>query len=175
LDKRNVFLQNEQINFLRLHSYSMTREDYMHKAIALALQSPKFPFGAVIVRRSTGEIVGEGVNQSTRNPTYHGEIVAINDCAERHQPTDWGELDLYTTAEPCPMCQSAIEWAGIGAVYYGTSIPYLQALHWRQITIRAQEISAQAAFRNCKIVGGVLEDECNALFERAPVSALKPF
>jgi tRNA(adenine34) deaminase len=146
----------------------MNHEDFMRRAIALALQVPQFPFGAVIVKRATGEIVAEGFNQSSLNPTFHGEIVATNRCAELHNPADWSQFDLYTTAEPCPMCQSAIEWAGIARVYYGTSIPYLQKLNWRQINIRASEVIAETDFRNTTIVGGILEAECNALFDNAP-------
>ena len=144
----------------------MNNEDYMCRAIELALKVPMFPFGAIIVKRETGEIVAEGYNQSLLNPTFHGEIVAINRCAEKHHSADWSEFDLYTTAEPCPMCQSAIEWAGIAAVYYGTSIPYLQQHEWWQINIRAAEVSLQTPFRNTRIIGGILEPECNALFER---------
>ena len=114
----------------------MTHEDYMRKAIAMALNVPELPFGAVIVNRATGEIMAEGYNQSALNPTFHGEMVAINRCAEVHRPKNWSGFDLYTTAEPCPMCQSAIAWAGIACVYYGTSIPYLQKLNWWQINIR---------------------------------------
>ena len=143
----------------------MTHEDYMRKAIALALNVPELPFGAVIVNWATGEIMAEGYNQSALNPTFHGEMVAINRCAEIHHPKDWSGFDLYTTAEPCPMCQSAIAWAGIACVYYGTSIPYLQKLNWWQINIRASTVIAQTAFRDGAIVGGILEAECNALFD----------
>ncbi len=146
----------------------MDHEHYMQRAIALALEVPKLPFGAVIVNRASGEIVAEGFNQSALNPTFHGEMVAINRCAEQHHPADWSQFDLYTTAEPCPMCQSAIQWAGIANVYYGTSIPYLKAHDWHQIDIRASEVIAQTSFRNTNIIGGVLEAECNALFENAP-------
>jgi tRNA(adenine34) deaminase len=146
----------------------MHQEYFMRKAMAQALKVPEFPFGAVIVRRDTREIVAEGFNQSAINPTFHGEMVAINRCAELHYPADWSEFDLYTTAEPCAMCQSAIEWAGIACVYYGTSIPYLQKLNWWQINIRASEVIAQTAFRKSRIVGGILEAECNALFDNAP-------
>ena len=146
----------------------MNNEDFMRRAIALALKVPKFPFGAVIVKRATGEIIAKGYNQSELNPTFHGEMVAINRCAELNHTADWSEFDLYTTAEPCPMCQSAIEWAGIACVYYGTSIPYLQKHDWWQINIRASEVSARAAFRNTTIIGGILEAECNALFDKAP-------
>ena len=146
----------------------MNHEDYMRRAIALALEVPEFPFGAVIVKRATGEIVAEGFNQSALNPTFHGEMVAINRCAELHHPADWSQFDLYTTAEPCPMCQSAIEWAGITCVYYGTSIPYLQKHNWSQINIRATEVIEKTTFRNSSIIGGILEAECNALFDHAP-------
>ena len=145
----------------------MNHEYFMRRAIVLALEAPEFPFGAVIVKRTTGEIVAEGCNQSVHNPTFHGEIVAINRCAELHRPADWSEFDLYTTAEPCPMCQSAIEWAGISRVYYGTSIPYLQKNKWWQINIRAVDVISQTPFRNSTVIGGILEAECNALFDNA--------
>lgn len=140
----------------------------MRKAIEQALKVPEFPFGAIMVRRATGVIIAEGYNQSSLNPTFHGEMVAINRCAELYRPEDWSEYDLYTTAEPCPMCQSAIEWAGIATVFYGTSMIFLQQQQWRQITIRAEEVIAQTSFRRTRIIGGILETECNALFERAP-------
>ncbi|MDQ3773137.1 MAG: nucleoside deaminase [Pseudomonadota bacterium] len=112
----------------------------------MAKQVPELPFGAVIVRRATGVIVAEGHNRSSESPTFHGEIVVINRCATDHPSIDWAEVDLYTTAEPCPMCQSAIEWAGIPTVYYGTSIPYLQRLGWKQIEIRAKESCDERLF-----------------------------
>ncbi|MGZ8095326.1 MAG: nucleoside deaminase [Methylosarcina sp.] len=146
----------------------MKHTNFMRRAIALASHVPEFPFGAVIIRRSDGYCIGEGFNQSALNPTLHGEMVAIHQCAELHRPTDWSGFDLYTTAEPCPMCQSAIEWVGIGTVYYGTSIPYLQRQNWWQINIRASEVSERTSFRNTRIVGGLLEAECNALFDKAP-------
>ena len=51
----------------------------------------------------------------------HGEISAINACTEVFQKKNmsatqifaaWGELSIYTNAESCPMCASAIRWAG---------------------------------------------------------------
>lgn len=146
---------------------NMGHDDYMRQAIAIAKKVPKFPFGTVIVRRTTGEIIAKGINRSFDNPTFHGEIDAINCCAAAHSQIDWAVLDLYTTAEPCPMCQSAIEWAGIASVYYGTSIPYLQRHGWRQINIRAEEVAQRTPFRHTKVIGGILELECNALFEAA--------
>ena len=141
---------------------------FMRRAIAQAKLVPQLPFGAVIVHGSTGEVLAEGHNQSLENPTYHGEMVAINNCAAKHPKIDWAPLVLYTTAEPCPMCQSAIAWAGIGMVVYGSSIPFLKSLGWWQIDIRAEEVIRRTPFRRCVLRGGVLEEECNALFLAVP-------
>ena len=78
--------------------------------------------------------------------------------------TQWKNLDLYTTTEPCPMCQSAIEWAGIDNVFYGSSITFLQSLNWHQINIRATDVARQTNFQNTKVIGGILKGLCNQLF-----------
>lgn len=145
----------------------MNHDRNMRRAIGLAKHNPEFPFGAVIVHRITDTIIAEGYNQSYISPTYHGEIVAINRCAAAHPQINWHELALYTTAEPCAMCQSAIEWAGIDTVYFGTSIPYLQQHGWPQIDIRAIQIAGLTPFGNCTVLGGILENDCNALFDSA--------
>ncbi|MSP53942.1 MAG: nucleoside deaminase [Gammaproteobacteria bacterium] len=88
-------------------------EYFMQLAIEQALLNPDYPFGAIAVHRTSHEIVATGFNQASHNPTLHGEMVAINNSAAQHPSLDWQELDLYTTAEPCAMCQSAILWAGI--------------------------------------------------------------
>ena len=139
----------------------------MRRAIELAANVPDVPFGAVIVDRSSGRIVAEGWNKSSANPTWHGEIDAINRLAESQAEFDGSQLVLYTTAEPCPMCQGAILWSGIGTVVYGTSIRFLQSQGWRQIDILAEEVVRRSPSWECTRVGGVLEEECNALFEAA--------
>jgi tRNA(Arg) A34 adenosine deaminase TadA len=141
---------------------------FMRRAIAQAQEVPLLPFGAVLVRGATGEILAEGHNCSAASPTFHGEIDVINRLAADQPQVDWDSLVLYTTAEPCPMCQSAIAWAGIPWVVYGSSIPFLQGLGWRQIDIRAGEVARRTPFRRTAVLGGVLEKECNALFEAVP-------
>jgi tRNA(adenine34) deaminase len=137
---------------------------YMRRAIRQAQVVPKHPFGAVLVRAEDGAVVAEGHNRTSVNPTYHGEIEAINQYASLRRDGDWSDLVLYTTAEPCPMCQSAVLWAGIGTVVFGSSIPFLSKLGWWQINVRAEEMVRSTPFRRCVLVGGVLEGECNELF-----------
>ncbi len=144
-----------------------SRQRFMRRSIELAAHVPQFPFGAVLVHEQQGRIVAEGWNKSSLNPTFHGEIDVINNCARQNVGIDWSQLTLYTTAEPCPMCQSAVAWAGIPRVIYGTSIAFLQSLGWWQIDIRAAEVARRTPFRKCEVVGGVLEAECNALFVAA--------
>jgi tRNA(adenine34) deaminase len=141
---------------------------FMRRAIAQAKEVPLLPFGAVLVRGATGDVLAEGHNRSALSPTFHGEIDVINRLAADRPKVDWGALVLYTTAEPCPMCQSAVEWAGIPLVVYGSSIPFLQGMGWWQIDIRSGEVARRTPFRRTAILGGVLEEECNALFEAVP-------
>ena len=96
---------------------TMTHDGYMRLAIEAARSVPRRPFGTVIVRPARGEFVAVGANRCDENPILHGEIDAINRCAAAHPGIDWSELALYTTAEPCAMCLSAIVWAGIPIVY----------------------------------------------------------
>ena len=145
----------------------LDHEHYMRQAIELAANVPDRPFAAVIVDRSSGQIVAQGWNKSSFNPTWHGEIDAINRLSESSAKPDPSQLVLYTTAEPCPMCQGAILWSGIGTVVYGTSIRFLQSLGWRQIDILADEVVRRSPTWRCTLVGSVLEQECNALFQAA--------
>jgi tRNA(Arg) A34 adenosine deaminase TadA len=141
-------------------------ESHMRRAIQLGGNNPKYPFAAVLVDGDK-QIVAEGWNRSVNNPTWHGEMDAINKCAASHPQIDWTSLTLYTTAEPCAMCQGAVAWAGIKRVVFGSSIPFLKSLDWWAIDIRAAELARLAAFRKCTVVGGVLEEECNKLFHAA--------
>lgn len=145
----------------------MTDEDYMRQAIAVAEANPRHPFGAVIVDRDANRVVAEGVNQSSHHPLWHGEMVAINHGVASVPEVDWSKLMLYTTAEPCPMCMSAILWCGIRSVVYGTSIAKLMELGWNQINIRAANVVGRSHRPNTEVVAGVLEKACDDLFERA--------
>ena len=80
------------------------------------------PFGCVIVK--DGTIVGKGHNEvvKRKDPTCHGEIMAIHEACRSLDTFDLSGCELYTTGEPCPMCMGAILWANIGKVYYGCNI-----------------------------------------------------
>jgi len=139
-------------------------EKAMRLAIEEGRRNPFFPFGAVIVRAATGEVTARGVNNTRANPTLHGEIACMNDHVARNGNTGWPDLVLYTTAEPCPMCMSALCWARIGGVVFGTSIDGLKRVGIDQIDIASRAVVAAAPFFEGTLLGGVLQDETDRLF-----------
>jgi len=71
------------------------------------------PFGSVIVKN--GVVIGKGHNEvvKQKDPTCHGEVMAIRDACTKLGTFDLSGSVLYTTAQPCPMCRGAILWANI--------------------------------------------------------------
>ncbi len=141
-------------------------ERYMGWAIQVARGNPDAPFGAVIADHDTGEILSEGLNDARRSPVLHGETDAILRFADTRPDADWTRLTLYTTAEPCPMCAGAILWSRIPRLVFGTSVRTLKELGLPQIDLPAREVADRASpsFGELEITGGVLEEECDALF-----------
>lgn len=102
----------------------LQREKFLQEAIRLSLDSVEKgggPFGAVVVKDNT--LIASGANEVTlkKDPTAHAEIVAIRNAARALGSHDLSGCDIYASCEPCPMCLSAIYWAGIARVYYGNS------------------------------------------------------
>lgn len=97
--------------------------EYMKEAIKEAYNGIQAqdggPFGSVVVK--DGHIVGKGHNRvlAKKDPTCHGEIEAIRDACRNLGSHDLAGCELYTTAEPCPMCLGAILWSNIKKVYCG--------------------------------------------------------
>ena len=79
------------------------------------------PFGAVIVK--DGEIISSAHNTviESNDPTAHAEVNAIRKACEKLKTHDLSGCILYTSAEPCPMCLSAIIWSNIKIVYYANT------------------------------------------------------
>ena len=143
----------------------MDHERYMRRAIEIAHGNPDAPFGCVIADGETGEILAEGLNDAEKSPILHGETAAIMDLIEKHPDADPSGLVLYTTAEPCPMCSGAILWSGIPSVVLGTRLGTLKRLGLPHIDLPGEEVSARCSFGDFEAIYGVLETECDALFE----------
>ena len=113
----------------------ITDEDirFMNMAAELAeknIDEGGGPFGAVIVR--DGEIVATGVNRVTasNDPTAHAEVNAIRNACSKEQTFNLSGCVIYSSCEPCPMCLSALYWAGVSKIYYGCNQDDAEAINF---------------------------------------------
>jgi tRNA(Arg) A34 adenosine deaminase TadA len=136
----------------------------MRRAIEIARHNPGAPFGCVIADEN-GDVLAEGLNDAERSPILHGETAAIMALIEAKPDVNRSRLVLYTTAEPCPMCAGAILWSGISRVVLGSTIETLKKLGLPHIGLPCEEISRRCSFGGFEVICGVLDAECDALFE----------
>ena len=100
------------------------KNEFMKRAIELSIESVNKgggPFGCVIVKDD--KIVSEGSNKvtSSKDPTAHGEIVAIREACKKVNNFSLSGFELYSSCEPCPMCLSAIYLARIDKLYFANT------------------------------------------------------
>ena len=132
---------------------------WMRMAIDLAREG-RTPFGAVLVDEE-GNHTGAFNTTKLQGATAHAEINVIRKISDLDYD-DARDLILYTTVEPCPMCMSAIIWAGIGTVVFGASINDA-AQHGKQIMISSHQVT-EAGWYDIEIRGGIEREDCLALF-----------
>ena len=130
----------------------MSQEDrkWMRQAIRLSVENVDNgggPFGAVIVKEHS--LIAEGVNRVTANndPTAHAEVSAIRAACLKLKSHSLEGCTIYTSCEPCPMCLSAIYWAGISRIFYGNTKEDAEAIHFGDKFIY-EEIDREPASRS---------------------------
>jgi diaminohydroxyphosphoribosylaminopyrimidine deaminase/5-amino-6-(5-phosphoribosylamino)uracil reductase len=134
---------------------------FMRRCLELAAKAegltyPNPMVGAVVV--CNGRIIGEGYHLKAGEP--HAEVIAINSV---HDKTELKDSTLYVSLEPCshfgktPPCADFIISRSIPRIVVGS-----------QDT--SDKVSGQGLSRlknaGCKVVAGVLEDECRRLNRR---------
>ncbi len=134
---------------------------YMRKALelaALAAEEDEVPVGAVVVKKSTGEIVGRGFNRREygRSPLTHAEIVAIEEASRRLGGWRLIDCELYVTLEPCPMCAGAVINSRVERVIFGA---YDQKAGSCGTVV---DLFALPYNHKPECIGGVMEEECAA-------------
>ncbi|MEF9924577.1 MAG: nucleoside deaminase [Muribaculaceae bacterium] len=105
-------------------NFSERDRQLMQKAYDLAYQNIDKgggPFGAVIAK--DGEIVSTGSNTVTldNDPTAHAEVNAIRNACRATGNFKLDGCTVYSSCEPCPMCLSALYWAGVIKIYFGNT------------------------------------------------------
>lgn len=113
--------------------FSADDAKYMRMAIGIAeenVDNGGGPFGAVIVRQ--GEVVSTGANRVTANcdPTAHAEVSAIRAACQKLGTFKLEGCTVYSSCEPCPMCLSALYWAGVERICYGNTKADAKAINF---------------------------------------------
>ena len=118
-----------------MKDYKLTQADreFMQQAIELSKENVLNgggPFGAVIVR--DGEVIATGTNRVTANndPTAHAEVNAIRSACAKEGTFKLEGCTCYTSCEPCPMCLSALYWAGVERIVYGNTKDDAKAINF---------------------------------------------
>ena len=140
----------------------MTDEAYMQIALELARQAYEInevPVGAIVVKKSTGKIIGKGYNRREidKNPLAHAEIAAIKQAAETLGGWRLLDCDIYVTLEPCRMCCGAIINSRIERVIFG-------AFDSKSGSVESIINMFDLPFNHKpKIVSGIMQKECSEI------------
>lgn len=90
------------------------------------------PFGAVITDQNNNVIaVASNTVLGSHDPSAHAEINVIRKAGAILKTHDLSGCKIYATGYPCPMCLSAIIWANIKEVYYGTDLEEAEKIGFR--------------------------------------------
>lgn len=141
-------------------SASAAREQFMHRAIAMARRSLAAggpPVGAVLVRN--GEVIAEAQNAvvAETDITAHAEMMVLRQACREQRRLELAGDELYVTVEPCMMCFAACAYAGIATIYFGAPIAELEAITGHELPVD------QPANSGPQLQGGVCVDECSGM------------
>ena len=97
----------------------MGDKEYLKLAIKQAKSSVEqggFPAGAVVVK--DWKIISKGVSLGFKlnDPTSHGETASIRAACKKLSTVDLAGATLYASLQPCLMCFSVANWAGISRI-----------------------------------------------------------
>lgn len=110
------------------HEPLTTTSQRMLLAVALSEENVRQetggPFGAIVVKEGTGELVSVGINLVTSSglSIAHAEMVALS--LAQISIGEWnlshaGHLQLISSCEPCAMCFGAVPWSGVKSLVCG--------------------------------------------------------
>jgi tRNA(adenine34) deaminase len=142
----------------------------MRRAIALARQGAATPgaspIGAVLVQN--GAIIGEAHNavEICHDPTAHAEILAFRRAGQALHCSRFPDAVLYSTLQPCGMCTMASIWAGVKTIIFGATRPQVHKMYFEDRHFETMDFIRDAFRNDMTISGGILSEECAALYYR---------
>lgn len=143
----------------------MQDKDLMLLAIEEAKKSSEFVACGVVIAKN-GQMIVKAHNRQreTNNASAHAEINAISEAGKKLGNKNLEKCVIYCTCEPCTMCLSAIVFAKIPKLFYGTSLQETFPDNL-PISLTTEELLKHSSHK-LEIVAGFMKNECSVLFEK---------
>lgn len=122
------------------------------------------PFAACIVKKDKVVVCIHNAVWKTTDITAHAEVLAIRRVCKILNTINLKGCVLYSTCEPCPMCFSAIHWAKISKIIYGTRIKDAKKIGFSELSISDKKLK-QLGKSPVKIVADYMRKENLEIFK----------
>lgn len=152
----------------------MDDQEWMRRAIAKTregIAAGQSPFGALIVKEGVEVAATHNTVWRDTDPTAHAEVNCLRAASKALKTIDLAGCTLYSTCEPCPMCLAATHWAKVDRVVFGATIDDAATAGFCELHVAAVDLAAQGR-SPLRVEGGLLREECAALFREWAEAAL---
>ncbi|WP_454796331.1 nucleoside deaminase [Novosphingobium lindaniclasticum] len=148
-----------------------TDENWMREALRLAVErkgaDPSHtPIAALVVLGD--RLVASGVNRTAEccDATAHAEIEAFRAAGKAMGDMRIEGATLYSTLQPCGMCTMAAIWAGVSRIVHGAGRGDVHPMYFEDRHLSTLDFVADAYKDDLTLRGGVLAQDCAALYYR---------
>lgn len=136
----------------------MVDEKYMKVALEEAEkagQRGEVPVGAILLKGE--QVLAKDHNRCIElsDPTAHAEILVLRKGGEVLRNYRLNDTVMYVTAEPCPMCVSAMVHSRISRLIFGVLEPKFGA-----VESKLRLLNGNGLNHKMKVDRGILEKEC---------------
>ena len=123
-------------------------------------ESGEVPVGAILLKGH--QVLAKDHNRCIElsDPTAHAEILVLRKGGEILRNYRLNGTVMYVTAEPCPMCVSAMVHGRISRLVFGSCEPKFGA-----VESRFRLLNDQGLNHKVKVDQGVLEKECGEILK----------
>lgn len=132
------------------------------KRAANAADEGERPFAALLA--AGGESLETASNTAERdgNPLKHAEMNLLQDVIGRIERETIADATLYASAEPCPMCATAMYYSGVTRLVFSVSNARLRSLLGPGVQLTCRDVFRQVP-ADIEVIGPLLEDEGSEL------------
>ena len=120
-----------------------------------AAREGEVPVGAILVKAN--QVLARDHNRciGLNDPTAHAEMLTLRKGGGALGNYRLNDTTLYVTAEPCPMCASAMVHSRISRLVFGTPEPKFGAVESKFRLLEDSSLN-----HSVEVERGVLEKEC---------------